>query len=63
MGTVLTITLPVVLLGYGLWLAIRMLRRRKGGGACTGGCAGCPYADGCRAAKPAHPKGEKKDHD
>lgn len=59
MGTVLTVTLPLVLLAYAVWLLVRMLRRRGRGGTCAGGCAGCPYADGCRAAKPPKTKGDK----
>ena len=62
MGTVLTVTLPLVLLAYAVWLLVRMLRRRGRGGTCAGGCAGCPYADGCRAVKPPQPEGEQK-HD
>ncbi len=61
MGTVLTVTLPLVVIAYAVWLLLRMLRRRKSDGACAGGCAGCPYADGCRAAEPPKTKGDKRD--
>jgi hypothetical protein len=61
MGVFLSVTLPLVLLAYAIWLAVRMVRRRARGGACAGGCASCPYADGCRAAKPSKPKGAKRD--
>ena len=61
MGTVLTITLPVVLVAYGVWLVVRMVRSRHRI-SCDGGCYHCPYADGCRAVKPPQPEGEQK-HD
>ena len=60
MGTMLTVTIPLVLIGYGVWLAVRMIRRKGRGSACAGGCAGCPYADGCRAAKAPETKGDKR---
>ena len=47
-GLTLSIVIPVVVLGYGVWLAVKLLRDRKKGG---GGCAGCPYAGGCRCVK------------
>ena len=47
-GFTLSIVIPVVVFGYGVWLAVRMIRNRKKGGC--NGCAGCPYAGQCGAS-------------
>ena len=49
LGTWLSILIPLVLLGFGIWLAVRMIRNRKKGVTCSGGCSGCPYAGSCHA--------------
>lgn len=53
MGFTLTILIPVVLLGYAIWLVARMMRgKRRGESICGyGGCAGCPMAEGCQLAR------------
>jgi hypothetical protein len=51
LGTTLTILIPAVVIAYGVWLAVRLIRNRKKGGCCGGGCAGCPYAGGCRSTE------------
>jgi hypothetical protein len=50
LGTTLSIVIPVVVFAYGVWLAVRLIRNRKKGGGCGGGCAGCPYAGSCHSA-------------
>ena len=47
LGTWLSILIPLVLLSYGVWLAVRMIRNRRKGVTCSGGCSGCPYAGNC----------------
>ena len=60
LGTTLSIVIPAVVIGYGIWLAVRMIRNRKKGG-CGGGCANCPYAGGCRSVEDCRlPQKEKK---
>ncbi len=51
LGTTLSIVIPVVVVAYGVWLAVRLIRNRKKGGCCGGGCAGCPYAGGCHGTE------------
>jgi hypothetical protein len=46
LGTVLTIAIPALVFGYGIWLAVRMIRHRNRGGCCSG-CGSCPYAGDC----------------
>ena len=62
-GDTLTIVIPAVLIAYGVWLAVRMIRRRKAGGGCSscGGCTGCPYAGSCHNTEECRlPKGGAK---
>ncbi len=49
LGTTLSIVIPAVVFAYGVWLAVRLIRNRKKGGSCGGGCAGCPYAGSCHS--------------
>jgi len=56
-GITLSIVIPVVVIGYGVWLAVRMIRNRKKG-ACGGDCSGCPYAGGCQGDAPCRLKKE-----
>lgn len=51
LGTTLSIVIPLVLIGYGVWLAVKLIRNRKKGGGCGGGCAGCPYAGSCHSTE------------
>ena len=60
LGITLSIVIPVVLIGYGIWLAVRMIRNRKKGGSCCGGCAGCPYAGNCHSTDDCRIKEEKE---
>ena len=50
LGNTLNILIPLVIIGYALWLMIRMIRGRKKGKCSLGGCAGCPMEDGCKIA-------------
>ena len=43
MGKVLNVLIPVLVLGYGVYLAVSLLRRRG-----CGHCAGCPMAGQCQ---------------
>ena len=54
-GATLSIVIPVVLIAYGVWLAVRLIFNRKKGPHCGGGCAGCPYAGGCDRCRDASP--------
>ena len=47
LSATLSVVIPTVVIGYGLWIAVRMFRNRKKGGGCCGGCASCPYAGSC----------------
>ncbi|NCB36714.1 MAG: FeoB-associated Cys-rich membrane protein [Clostridia bacterium] len=49
LGTTLSIVIPVVLIAYGVWLAVRMIRNRSTGKC--GSCGSCPYAGGCHSAE------------
>ena len=44
MGTFLTIVIAVAVLGYAVYLAVRMFRKPE---ACCGGCSGCPMSGKC----------------
>ena len=59
-GFTLSIVIPVVVFGYGIWLAVRMIKNRKKGGSCCGGCAGCPYAGSCHSPEDCQGKGDNK---
>jgi len=48
-GITLSIVIPAVVIGYGIWLAVRLIRDRKKGDG--GGCAGCPYAGSCHGTE------------
>lgn len=61
-GLTLSIVIPVVLIGYGVYLAVRMIRNRKRGGCC-GGCAGCPYAGDCGGRDACRLPKEEQKHD
>ena len=61
LGTTLSIVIPVAVIGYGVWLAVRMIKNRRRGGAC-GSCAGCPYAGGCRSADACRLSGKDPRH-
>ncbi len=61
LGTILSIVLPVVVIGYGVWLAIRLIRNRKKGVGCSGGCGSCPYAGRCHEQSNVQKKGSKHD--
>lgn len=54
MSTILTVTIPTVIIGYGIYLVIHLLRNRKNGCGC--GCSGCPMNGNCHV----QPKGSKK---
>ncbi len=43
MGKVLNVLIPVLVLGYGVYLAVGMVRRRG-----CGHCGGCPMAGHCQ---------------
>lgn len=58
LGITLSIVIPVVLIGYGIWLAARMVRNRKKGTGCAGGCSCCPYAGDC-SMQPPKPRSEE----
>jgi len=60
LGYTLTIVIPVVVFGYGIWLAVRMIKNRKKGGSCCGGCAGCPYAGNCSSPDDCRVKEDSK---
>ena len=62
MGKALSILLPLVVIGYALWLIAGMLRRRKRGQCALGGCMGCPLAGGCEQLKRLQ-KEEETRHD
>lgn len=49
MGTVLTILLAGAVLGYALYLLVRMLKHPEG--SCNCGCGGCPSAGNCHCGK------------
>lgn len=42
----LNILIPAAVVGYGIYLLVRMLRGRSKSCGC-GGCMGCPMAGGC----------------
>lgn len=46
----LNILIPAVVVGYGIYLLVRMLRGRTKGCGC-GGCSGCPMAESCSTIK------------
>ena len=52
LGTVLSVVIPLVVVGYGVFLAVRLWRNRKRGHGCSG-CAGCPWASECPGSCPA----------
>lgn len=58
LGVTLSIVIPAVLFAYGVWLAVRMIRNRKKGVGCSGGCGSCPYAGNC-SMEPPRPKGKE----
>lgn len=55
---VLNVVIPAVILGYGVYLVVRLFQKRRRGCSC-GGCSGCPMADGCRLVQ----KKEKKERE
>ena len=56
-SSVLNITIPAVVIAYAIYLIYRILRKRKRCGH-FGGCAGCPYANGCASVKEENDKHE-----
>lgn len=58
LGMTLSIVIPAVVFGYGIWLAVRLIRNRKKGGYC-GGCASCPYAGSCHSTEDCRVNAEK----
>lgn len=59
MSTTLSIVIPVVIIAYGVWLAVRMIRNRSTGKC--GDCGNCPYAGGCHSAGDCQLKQEPKE--
>ena len=50
-GIMLSIVIPAVVIGYGVWLAVRMVRNRNRKGCGYGGCGSCPYAGSCQSTE------------
>ena len=46
LASVLNVTIPLVVVAYAVYLIVHILRKRRRCGH-FGGCAGCPYAQGC----------------
>ena len=59
LGVTLSIVIPAVLIAYGVWLAVRMIRNRKRGCGYSGGCGSCPYAGNCSREDP-RPRGKER---
>ena len=53
LGNTLTVVIPLVVLGYGVWLVYRMIRGRGKGNCGFGGCYGCPMRDSCETVQKA----------
>ena len=53
MGKVLNVLIPVLVLGYGVYLAVGMVRRRG-----CGHCGGCPMANQCQSNRKEDSKDE-----
>ena len=60
LGTSLSIVIPLVVIAYGIWLVVRMVRNCKTGG-CAGGCGDCPYAGECHVKDARPHKEERRD--
>ena len=60
LGTTLSILIPAVVIAYGVWLAVRMIRNRSTGKC--GNCAGCPYAGGCHSVRDCRLEKDQPEH-
>lgn len=62
-GETLSVVIPLVIISYGVYLAVRMFRNRKKGGGCCGGCVNCPYAGSCSSTEDCRLTHEEKKHE
>ena len=60
LAQVLNVLIPAVVIGYGLFLLMRMLRGRGKRCGC-GGCSGCPMAGSCAELTHMKQKGDMSD--